>query len=119
MWHVGRGGGSVTLVSPGPAGRRERSTHATAADGSGEDIRASLEMMKKLWILLLLLAPIPGLAQTRADSALIGRILVAEDRRDSTDTALAAGLRHADARVRMIARRARGRIRDPLFAARD
>ncbi|HEY0016923.1 MAG TPA: peptidylprolyl isomerase [Longimicrobium sp.] len=75
--------------------------------------------MKRLWILLLLLAPSPALAQTRADSALVGRILVAEDRRDSTDAALAAGLRHADPRVRRIAGRALGRIRDPLFAARD
>jgi cyclophilin family peptidyl-prolyl cis-trans isomerase len=75
--------------------------------------------MKRLWILLLLLAPAPGLAQTRADSALVGRILVAEDRRDSTAAAIAAGLRHADPRVRLIAGRARGRIRDPLFAARD
>jgi cyclophilin family peptidyl-prolyl cis-trans isomerase len=74
--------------------------------------------MKKLWILLLLLAPAPTLAQTRVDSALIGRILVAEDRRDST-MAIPAGLRHADPRVRLIARRALGRIRDPLFGARD
>lgn len=75
--------------------------------------------MKKAWILLLLLAPAPARAQTRADSALIGRILVAEDRRDSTDVALAEGMRHDDPRVRLIARRALGRIRDPLFAARD
>jgi cyclophilin family peptidyl-prolyl cis-trans isomerase len=75
--------------------------------------------MRKLWILLLLLAPAPGLAQTRADSALIGRILIAEDRRDSTAAAIAAGLRHADPRVRLIAGRALGRIRDPLFGARD
>jgi cyclophilin family peptidyl-prolyl cis-trans isomerase/HEAT repeat protein len=75
--------------------------------------------MKKLWILLLLLAPARGAAQTAADSALIGRILVAEDRRDSTAAALAGGLRHADPRVRTIAVRALGRIRDPLFAARD
>lgn len=54
-----------------------------------------------------------------ADSALIGRLLLAEDRRDSTDGALAEGSRHADARVRLIAHRARGRIRDPRFAARD
>jgi len=78
-----------------------------------------LEPMKKLWILLLLLAPVPGLAQSRADSTLIGRILAAEDRRDSTAAAIAAGLRHADPRVRLIATRARGRIRDPRFAARD
>lgn len=74
--------------------------------------------MRRFWILFLLLAPAPGYAQTRADSALIGRILVAEDRRDST-MAVLAGLRHADPRVRLIARRALGRIRDPLFAARD
>ncbi|HEY0024006.1 MAG TPA: peptidylprolyl isomerase [Longimicrobium sp.] len=74
--------------------------------------------MKKLWILLLLLPPAPGFAQSRADSALIGRILVAEDRRDST-MAIPSGLRHTDPRVRLIARRALGRIRDPLFAARD
>jgi cyclophilin family peptidyl-prolyl cis-trans isomerase/HEAT repeat protein len=74
--------------------------------------------MKKFWILLLLLAPVPGLAQTRADSALIGRILVAEDRRDST-LAIPTGLRHTDQRVRLIARRALGRTRDTLFGARD
>jgi cyclophilin family peptidyl-prolyl cis-trans isomerase len=56
---------------------------------------------------------------TIADSALVGRILLAEDRRDSTDDALAGGSRHADGRIRMLAERARGRIRDPRFAARD
>lgn len=75
--------------------------------------------MRKLWLLLLLLAPAPLPAQAPADSALIGRILLAEDRRDSTDAALAAGLRSGDERLRLIARRAQGRIRDPLFAARD
>ncbi|HJU67141.1 MAG TPA: peptidylprolyl isomerase [Gemmatimonadaceae bacterium] len=54
-----------------------------------------------------------------ADSALIGRILLAEDRRDSTDGALAEGARHTDVRVRVLAQRARGRVRDPRFAARD
>jgi len=75
--------------------------------------------MRKLWIVLLLLAPAALQAQSRADSVLVGRILAAEDRRDSADAALAAGLRHDDARVRLVARRALGRIRDPLFAARD
>ena len=56
---------------------------------------------------------------SRADSALVGRILSAEDRRDSTDRALAEGIRHRDARVQMLARRAIGRIRDPRFAGRD
>ena len=58
-------------------------------------------------------------ALTAADSALVERILLAEDRRDSSDAALSEGARHADARVRVIARRALGRIRDPRFAARD
>jgi len=75
--------------------------------------------MKKPWILLLLLAPAPVQAQTRADSALVGRVLAAEDRRDSADAAIALALRHDDPRVRLIARRALGRIRDPLFVARD
>ena len=56
---------------------------------------------------------------SRADSALVARILIAEDRRDSTDAALGEGTRHPDARVRVIAQRALGRIRDPRFAARD
>jgi cyclophilin family peptidyl-prolyl cis-trans isomerase len=55
---------------------------------------------------------------TGADSALVGRILLAEDRRDSADAALAEGARHPDARVRLLALRARGRIGDPRFAAR-
>ena len=87
-------------------------------DGSAQRVRVP-GTMKKLCILLLLLAPVSGQAQTRADSALVGRILAAEDRRDSTATAIAAGLRHPDPRVRLIAGRALGRIRDPLFAARD
>jgi cyclophilin family peptidyl-prolyl cis-trans isomerase len=56
---------------------------------------------------------------TSGDSALIGRILLAEDRRDTSDAALAAGLKHSDARVRTIAQRARWRTLDPAFAARD
>ena len=55
---------------------------------------------------------------TRADSALVGRILLAEDRRDSTDAALGEGAQHADARVQALARRARERIRDPILADR-
>jgi cyclophilin family peptidyl-prolyl cis-trans isomerase len=56
---------------------------------------------------------------TAADSSLIGRILLAEDRRDSVDAALATGAQHADARIRAMVQRASGRIRDPKFAARD
>ncbi|HYD54081.1 MAG TPA: peptidylprolyl isomerase, partial [Gemmatimonadaceae bacterium] len=58
-------------------------------------------------------------APSRADSLLVGRILLAEDRRDSTDAALARGRTHPDARIRVITARALGRIRDPKFAARD
>lgn len=68
-------------------------------------------------------APVSLAAQTgtlsAADSALVGRILLAEDRRDSTDGALAEGSRHPDGRLRLLADRARGRIRDPRFGARD
>lgn len=56
---------------------------------------------------------------SQGDSALVGRILLAEDRRDSTAAAIAQGTRHTDPRVRVIATRALGRIRDPLFASRD
>jgi hypothetical protein len=62
-------------------------------------------------------AQLPALSA--ADSGLIGRILVAEDRRDSTDRALAEGAGHTDARIRTLARRALGRIRDPRFGSRD
>lgn len=56
---------------------------------------------------------------TAADSALVYRILSAEDRGDRADTMVAAGMRHADERVRAIARRARWRLDDPAFARRD
>lgn len=60
-----------------------------------------------------------GRTLTAVDSALIGRILLAEDQRDSTDVAFVDGARHSDARVRALVQRALGRIRDPRFAARD
>ena len=56
---------------------------------------------------------------TSADSALVGRILLAEDRRDSASAALRDGMRHSDARVRLLARRAGARVRDPRFGSRD
>lgn len=56
---------------------------------------------------------------TAADSALVGRILLAEDRRDATNQALADGLASLDPRIRMLAGRALARIRDPKFLARD
>lgn len=60
----------------------------------------------------------PARAQA-PDSALLYRILVAEDRRDATDPALAAGIAHHDPLVAHMARRAWSRITDPRFAARD
>ena len=54
-----------------------------------------------------------------ADSTLVGRILLAENRRDSSDPAIAAGEKHTDSLVRRVARRAAGRIADPVFAARE
>ena len=60
-----------------------------------------------------------GALLSRADSTLVGRIVLAEDRRDSTDRALAEGLNHRDPRLQLLARRAIGRIRDPRDAARD
>lgn len=70
-----------------------------------------------------MLLPLAATAQaprlSSADSGLVGRILLAEDRRDSTDRALADGLAHRDERLRVLARRARWRIGDPRFAARD
>ena len=58
-------------------------------------------------------------APTTADSALVRRILIAEDRRDTADAALAEGTRSADPRVSALARRALARMRDTLFTVRD
>lgn len=68
---------------------------------------------------LLLAAPVSAQSLTKADSALVGRILLAEDRRDASDAAIAAGLAHTDQRIKMLARRAAGRTRDAQFGARD
>jgi cyclophilin family peptidyl-prolyl cis-trans isomerase len=54
-----------------------------------------------------------------ADSALVARLLLAEERRDTSVAAYAEGTRHSDARIRVIARRAFFRSRDPVFALRD
>ena len=56
---------------------------------------------------------------TAADSELVGRILLAEDRRDSTDVALAEGARNKDPRIRTLAQLARARIVDPQFVTRN
>jgi cyclophilin family peptidyl-prolyl cis-trans isomerase len=65
-----------------------------------------------------LLGPVTLAAQTPAEADLVRRILTAEDRRDASDASLALGAAHPDARIRQLAERARGRIADPLFAAR-
>lgn len=57
-----------------------------------------------------------GLSST--DSELVGRILLAEDRRDASDPSLAVGSSHSDQRIRTIARRAAERINDSTFAMR-
>lgn len=54
-----------------------------------------------------------------ADSALIARLLLAEERRDTSAAAYADGLRSTDARIRVIAQRALGRSRDAQYARRD
>ncbi len=54
-----------------------------------------------------------------ADSALVARLLLAEERRDTTAGAYADGLRSADPRIRVIAQRGLGRSRDALFGRRD
>lgn len=56
---------------------------------------------------------------TSADSGLVGRILLAEDRRDSTDAALIEAARSPDERVQLIAHRAGLRIRDAHAAPRE
>src|SRR5690348_4921180 len=94
---------------------------------SAGPVVARFEAMRAISVVrtLVLVASLPiGAAAQRqepsaADSALIGRILLAEDRRDSSDAAIADGLRSGDARVRIVATRALGRIRDPRFASRD
>jgi cyclophilin family peptidyl-prolyl cis-trans isomerase len=79
--------------------------------------------MQRLLLLAFLATPAATVAQgsplSAADSALVGRILLAEDRRDTSDSALGKALEHTDARIRALAQRARRRIVDPQFAARD
>ncbi len=74
-------------------------------------------------MMLMLLAPAAASCQravlSRSDSALVGRILAAEQRNDATDPALGLGEAHADLRVRTIALRTKGRIADSTFAARS
>jgi cyclophilin family peptidyl-prolyl cis-trans isomerase len=60
-----------------------------------------------------------GAPLTVSDSALVGRVLQAEDRADPRDPALAQAAAHTDPRLRALATRARARMSDPRFAARD
>ena len=84
--------------------------------------RGSLSRRLRLTALLPCFAAVPALAQRplrAADSALVGRILLAEDRRDSASAAFDEGKRHADPRIQYIARRAEARVSDAKFARRD
>ena len=54
-----------------------------------------------------------------SDSLLVARILLAEDERDASSSALAEGIASADPRIQLLARRAKSRIGDPKFASRD
>ena len=58
-------------------------------------------------------------APSTGDSLLVSRILLAEDERDASSPALAEGLVSPDARIQLLARRAKSRIGDPRFASRD
>lgn len=65
-------------------------------------------------------AALPAQApSTGVDTALLARILRAEDRRDTTDRALADGVASADARVVLVAQRALARMRDPKLVDRN
>lgn len=74
--------------------------------------------MKRSVLALLFAVSLTAGAQT-PDTTLVRRILAAEDRRDTTDRAIAEGMAGRDARVALLARRAAARIRDAKFAARD
>ena len=82
----------------------------------------SFASVKLRLAILFALAAAPCVAQRgapRVDSALVRRILVAEDMRDSASSAFGDGARSQDPRIRELARRALARIRDPRFALRD
>ena len=86
-------------------------------------IRLALPGATLLALSAILARSSPAAAQqrtlSRADTALVRRVLLAEDRRDSSDHALIDGLRSPDERIRGLAQRAIWRIRDPKFTARD
>lgn len=77
--------------------------------------------MRRLIPCLLLLPALAAAqgAPGRADSVLLYEVLSAEDRRDASAAALAAGASHADPRIAAIARRAIARLADSTFAERQ
>ena len=79
--------------------------------------------MRNIFGAVALMLPAAASAQTAvrpaSDTALARRILVAEDRRDATDPALAAGRASQDPLVRTLALRATSRIADKAYAGRD
>jgi cyclophilin family peptidyl-prolyl cis-trans isomerase/HEAT repeat protein len=81
-------------------------------------MRRSLPSLVVL-VLMAAACPVPLHAQSRADSALAAAVLTAEDRRDAAAPALDEAVRHPDPRLRALAARARHRIADSTFAARD
>ena len=80
--------------------------------------------MNRALVILLLLCVVPSARgqqppPSASDSLLVSRILLAEDERDASSAALAEGIASADARIQLLARRAKSRIGDPKFASRD
>lgn len=69
--------------------------------------------------LLILALPAVAAAQTRADSALVRRVLVAEDRRELGSSAFTDGMASRNPAVHAIAQRAQARVADSTFATRD
>ncbi len=65
-----------------------------------------------------LAAPADTMVVSRADSLLLYAVLVAEDRRDASDPALAQAAAHPNPRIARIAQRAQARLADSTFAAR-
>jgi hypothetical protein len=85
--------------------------------------RSSCTLNPTLLLIALLVVTAEACAQqdhlSAADSALVSRILLAEQRRDGADISLGMGIRHGSAQISMLARRARARITDSLFGERD
>jgi cyclophilin family peptidyl-prolyl cis-trans isomerase len=72
-----------------------------------------------LFAACLLATPLHAQRASTASEQLVARILLAEDRRDSTNGAFDEGKKSSDKRIQYIARRAEARVRDPKFTKRD